>query len=54
MNKHGQNGIIYTKIKHVVSGRCWHFDTKDKFDVLCQLLGKKHFGGNSMSPTQAW
>jgi hypothetical protein len=43
-------GIIYSKIKHVVSGLCWHFDMQEKLDVLCQLFGKNLLVGIRVHP----
>jgi hypothetical protein len=45
MQKHVRCGIIYSKVKHIVSELCWYFDTQEKLDVLCQLLGKNHLVG---------
>jgi hypothetical protein len=50
MNKHVRNGIIYTKIKHVLTGRSWNFDAADKLDVLCHLLGKNILVGIRTRP----
>jgi len=50
MQKHVRSGLIYSKVKHLVSGLCWHFDTESKLDVLCQILGKNILVGIRVHP----
>jgi hypothetical protein len=40
MQKHIRSEILYHKIKHVVNGLCWNFNTDAKLDILPKSLGE--------------
>jgi len=35
-----QDGVTYAKSKQIIKGFMFRFDTEEKFEVLCRLLGK--------------
>ncbi len=50
MQKHFRNGMIYAKVRHLMNGLCWHFDTVAKLNILCQLLGENVAYGIGVHP----
>ncbi len=53
MQKHVRSGIIYSKVKHLVKGFCWHFDKKKK-TYFESVVRKECISWDLCTSTKAW